>query len=259
MSRKRAQHGATRISHNKKPFDRRIIYWTLASLAFVTLSTFIYIHKEQFTLGDYPINSVRVETRLQNVSQEQIRNIVAAYAGEGFFQLNVDQIKQELELLAWVDSAAVKRQWPDKVVVQLLEHKPIAFWGDEGMINSRGELFFPELTSSKYGDLPVFIGPDGSSASMLQAFNEMNNNIVKTDEMITHLEMNARRAWKIELQNGMRLQLGRENFTARFNRFRDVYEQTVSKYIDVIELIDLRYTNGFSVQWREGAQPEITG
>jgi cell division protein FtsQ len=168
-------------------------------------------------------------------------------------------IKQELELLAWVDVATVKRQWPDKVVVRLVEHEPIAFWGDEGMINSRGELFFPELTTSKYGNLPVFIGPDGTSANMMKAFIKMNTSIENSEEKITHLEMNARRAWKVELKNGLRMQLGRENITQRFTRFKDVYELTVSKYIDVIELIDLRYTNGFAVQWREGAQPEITG
>ena len=36
-----------------------------------------------------------------------------------------------MDALPWVERADVRKQWPDTLEVQLQEHEPFAFWGQD--------------------------------------------------------------------------------------------------------------------------------
>jgi cell division protein FtsQ len=71
--------------------------------------------------------------------------------------------------------------------------------------------------------------------------------------------MDQRRAWTVLFTNEMTLLLGSAESKKRLQRFIDVYQTELADYQDRIEKVDMRYTNGLAVVWKQGQQPDFYG
>ncbi len=69
---------------------------------------------------------------------------------------------------------------------------------------------------------------------------------------IAELVLSERFAWQLTLNDGVTLNLGRENRIERVQRFMDVYPQIMqNKAADQqINYVDLRYDTGLAVGWK---------
>ena len=70
---------------------------------------------------------------------------------------------------------------------------------------------------------------------------------------ITALQLDARGAWRIDLDNGVQVRLGRRQVDERFERFVVAALRLVAQRATDIDYVDMRYTNGFAVGWKGGA------
>ncbi len=74
--------------------------------------------------------------------------------------------------------------------------------------------------------------------------------------------MSQRRAWRVHLDDGMVLELGREQVASRLARFLAAYPRTLAPLNRRIDYVDLRYANGFAARIPElaavapGAKPD---
>lgn len=66
--------------------------------------------------------------------EDDVRRALGIYPGQYFFEPDLKDAKARVESLSWVDHALVRRLWPDRVVVQIIERKPYALWQNEGLI-----------------------------------------------------------------------------------------------------------------------------
>jgi cell division protein FtsQ len=67
---------------------------------------------------------------------------------------------------------------------------------------------------------------------------------------IKRLTLTPRRTWRIELTNNLVLVLDREDLERKVERLTQVYHRTIAPQVQSIRQIDLRYTNGFAIEWR---------
>ena len=58
---------------------------------------------------------------------------------------------------------------------------------------------------------------------------------------------------ELVLSNGLRLVVGRDQIMKKMQRFLAVYRSDLQEKVDSVASIDLRYSNGVAVEWREGA------
>ncbi len=65
------------------------------------------------------------------------------------------------------------------------------------------------------------------------------------------LVVTDRRAWQMTLDNGIELRFGRGDVDALLDRFARVYLRVLSASATRIAAVDLRYTNGFAVRWKD--------
>ena len=65
---------------------------------------------------------------------------------------------------------------------------------------------------------------------------------------ITSLVLNDRRAWQIIVDNGIRLELGKESLEERIERFISLFKNLGSE-TERVSYIDLRYDTGASIGW----------
>jgi cell division protein FtsQ len=64
--------------------------------------------------------------------------------------------------------------------------------------------------------------------------------------------LSPRLAWQLKLENGMRVDIGREQpkspLAARLQRFIDFYPEAIAKRATPPAVVDLRYPNGFAMR-----------
>lgn len=192
----------------------------------------------------FPLREVKVDGQLNHVSREQVQLIVAKHLKGNFFTLDLVKARKAFEKLPWARKVSVRRRWPDQLEVLIEEHQAMARWSSVALVNTKGELFHAASGS----DLPVFYGPgDGviEVASQYDAFNK----VLSTAKLeIAMLTLSPRRAWQITTNNGIVVELGRNDMQTRLEKFAHVYNSTIAGLNKKITYADLRYPNGFAVR-----------
>jgi cell division protein FtsQ len=152
----------------------------------------------------------------------------------------------------WVDRASVARSWPRALQVHVVEQTPVARWGEAGLLNARGEIF---VRDSRHlpTELPEFAGPPGDEARMTARYLAALPRLAAAGLRLSRLRLDERGAWEMELDNGVQLRLGRQQFDERFDRFIATAARIVATRAIEIRYVDLRYANGFAIGWRTAA------
>lgn len=193
---------------------------------------------------------VKVDGNFRRVSAEQVRAAVATQARGGFFQVDPEAVREAAERLPWVARAMVRKTWPDTVRVRVLEHEPMARWGTNALINTEGERFSVPEGGAIQG-LPVLDGPDGSVSDVVTRFMDLRRMLEGTGLDVRRLSLDARGDWRTTLSYDIQVALGSESVEQRLRRFAGVYGEHFAARARELEHVDLRYTNGFAVKWRE--------
>lgn len=251
----RRHQGASR-NHSAPPVAerRRTMPWLLMLVITVALYGVLVKLLDPATL---PVNTVRIETPLEQVKPQQLREVVGKHVSAGFLRVDVEQIRAELEAMPWIQRVSVRRGWPDRLVVRVQEQQPMARWAAGGLVNAEGELFRAEQDAAWSG-LPLLRGPKNTEQVMAKALLQMQEMLTPLGLQVSHLTMNERRSWDLGLENGLRLGLGKTDAKLRLLRFVRVFAETLKPQLDAIDSVDLRYTNGFAVRWRDGHSPAAT-
>ena len=197
-----------------------------------------------------PIKQVRIEGDFTRLSPVDLQLLVTDKVRGGFFNLDVDAVRLALLDEPWVNEVTVKRVWPDGLRVIVIEQVPVVRWGNEGLLNVVGKYFAPDITTIP-AELPMLSGPAGSEVNLLNKFKMMQERVQAIGLNISSVTLNERRAWLFQLNNGIKVVLGRRDFEERFNRFLTLIPTTISGRIAQTESIDMRYTNGFSIKWKK--------
>jgi len=195
-----------------------------------------------------PIRQVRLYGDFAHIQAPQLNEkLQQKYLGN-FFNLNVDQVQSFLQQQPWVAQAAVRKQWPDTLVVVVTEHKPVAIWNDHYLLNQQGQVFIAPVAELKE-PLPKLQGPDGLSQDALVMFNNLNQMLKVHQHQAKGLSVTARQAWQVQLEEGVVLTLGREDTVKRVQRFIDLYPDISQHKPLPIAEVDLRYDTGMAVRW----------
>lgn len=223
--------------------------WGAAGLGVVSAFLWLIV-----TALDQPIDRVLVQGRFQRVSPMEIEQAVRDRVQEsGLVTADLAALRRALEALPWVDTASVGRAWPRGLEVRIVEQVAAARWGVNGLLNSRGELF---LSESRFvpPELPRLAGPKGSESMVAQRYLAIQGRLVEGGVRIAALRLDARGAWEIDLDNGVRIRLGRRQVDERFERFVAAALRIVVQRSAEINYVDMRYTNGFAVGWRDSTR-----
>lgn len=197
-----------------------------------------------------PIRQIRIEGDFINLSPPDLQRRVSDRLRGGFLNLDVDAARRALLAEPWVSRVAVKRVWPDTLRVIVTEQIPAARWGRHELLNTAGRRFAPEAGGIPPG-LPLLNGPPGSEPLLFDRFKDARDRLRAAGLSVAVLNLDARRAWSLRLDNGVRVILGRGDFAARLDRFLRLAPAALAERNGQAAVIDMRYTNGFAVQWQE--------
>lgn len=202
----------------------------------------------------FAVRNLRFEGDFRHVDQQALSAAVMNSVRGNFFLLNLDAIRERARSVPWVDEVTVRRYWPDGVLIRFSEQQLVARWGKNGWVNAQGEYVDLQGHAGLDG-LPQLSGPHGLQARVLEHYHKLNTILEPAGLQVTSLTLTDRHSWDIVLQNGLMLTLGREEPEPKIERFARVYPRALAAQVARVKRIDLRYTNGFSVEWANHNAP----
>jgi cell division protein FtsQ len=247
-NRRRVENRLSRVSLTLGASWRRRLK---AALVFplLALAALGFYKGAKFAL-DQPVRRLVVEGSFQRVTPIQIEAAVMDGLDAGFISVDLDKVRERVQAIDWVDRANVGRSWPDTLIVRITEHQAAARWGDNGLLNVRGELF-TETAQHDFPELPRLGGPRGSEREVARRYLAVRGKLAEANLSLESLEMDERGAWVLVLGTGQEIRLGRRDIDERLYRFFDVVAPALVKDFSRVAYVDLRYTNGFAVGWRD--------
>ena len=203
----------------------------------------------------FPIKEINVriaqdsenEQILQYITLDQINQLIKNELEGNFISVNLTAVREAFVKLPWVREAKINREWPHSLNVVLEEHRAVAYWGDHALVNTYGEVF--RVTANM--NLPTFTGPNEASAQeVAQQYRRFNKLLTPLDQQIAEISLTSRYAWRLRLNNGTILELGRNEVEERLARYVSVYNHSIARWNQQQPLtyVDLRYPNGFAIR-----------
>jgi len=207
----------------------------------------------------FAIGGIVVQGDVTHNSVATLRANVAPRLVGNFFTVDLQQAREAFEAVPWVRHAVVQRQFPNRLRVQLEEHRAQAFWGADSesrLVNTFGEVFEANPGDVEQDDLPRLAGPDGTSAQVLALYQGLKPLLDKLDLGIEQVVLTGRGGWSLHLDSGATVELGRGTATEvleRSQRFASTLTQVAAKYgrrPEALVTADLRHTDGYAVKLR---------
>jgi len=260
-------------NNRAKIFTRLLLLLT----SFAVIASFMMLFNWLNSPKNFPFKKVELVNSLKNQESSELQQIAAKALNGGFFSLDVDAFRAELlTTLPWVKSVSVRKIWPDKLLVEISEYKPIVRWHSVGalikaenryqLLSQDGVIFEPMLTAAqkvKFDKMALFSGPIMAVKKVLEKCLIMNESVKLLGLEIKQCGMNKRRTWALSLKPksllatdlnkkntiAMNIKLGKENIMQQLERFVQVFSGKLKQYLSSVEYADLRYSNGFSIKW----------
>jgi cell division protein FtsQ len=233
------------------------VVFVLAALG-AAVASVLWLMRSPF----FPIRSIQLQGDMARNSVPTIRANAAPQLAGNFFSVDLQAGRAAFETVPWVRRAVVRRVWPDVLAVRLEEHRAAAIWegqgaedgaGGERLVNSFGEVFEANVGDVEDDSLPVLAGPEGNAAAMLALLRRLQPALAQLDLAVARVQLSGRGSWRVELDSGAALELGRgsqEQLVARSERFVRTYTQVAAKWRQPLEYADLRHADGYAVRLR---------
>lgn len=238
------------IRRGKKAYHPFQYFWRMIKVLFlgmIVLSSIFAIN--QFKSSRYfPIKTVKVYG-VNHVDEHEAQDLLEPLVSHGFFNVNIEYIRDRMLQFPWVSDIFVRRTWPDQLEITIVEKRALASWNNETLLSEGGEIFSPKFDTFP-NHLAAFVGPEGKQIIMLQYFNQMNRLLAPLHAKISYLELTPYFSWKMKLDNGITLQIGHKDILTRLDHFVKVYPKIVGDRALDVDYIDLRYPNGMAVKWK---------
>ncbi|SHH98590.1 cell division protein FtsQ/DivIB [Ferrimonas marina] len=196
-----------------------------------------------------PIEELALIGERQYTSDDEVRQALLDLGRWSLFTADVEAVRETLTALPWVDRASVRREWPNRLRVYLLEQVPVARWHEAAWLNERAQ---PFQAPPREGleSLPQLSGPPESGEKVWEMWQQLSELLALHGFQGQALQLNRRHAWTLRLEGGIELALGRTDTLARTQRFIDLWPQ-LEQEGKPIERVDLRYDTGLAVRWQE--------
>jgi cell division protein FtsQ len=202
-----------------------------------------------------PVRVVSVDGEIKYLDKQGLEQTVAQAVSGNFFTVDLVRIRNQIERLPWVESASVRRVWPDTLAVRVFEQVPLAYWGEDAMVNPQGEVFKPQRLPELPG-LATLVGEAQRAERVTQGYLKMRTLLQTAGLELKRLRVDARQSWRIETATGLLLDLGRRDVMPRLSRFVQLYPLLKDQVEFTPQRVDLRYTNGFSIYWQAQSEQQ---
>jgi cell division protein FtsQ len=181
----------------------------------------------------------RIEVSGQTLTRdEDIAAIMALSSGGSTLTFDVQKVANRLNWLSAVESATVRKVYPDKITIDLVEKQPLLRWriGDATwLVDGSGAPIARD--PGYYAELPLVVG-DGAADDAIIMINTLNRYPALKRDLAALSRIGDRR-WDLIYYTGLRVQLPEQGVAQALAQL-DNYQRDFTLLDRDVTLIDLR-------------------
>ncbi|MCB1741514.1 MAG: FtsQ-type POTRA domain-containing protein [Gammaproteobacteria bacterium] len=195
--------------------------------------------------------SVRVSGDLVRVDRDALRRVVGPHLHSGLLEVDVEAVRAAASELPWVRAVTVRREWPDRIDLRIVERTPVATWNEQQLLEADATLFSPPETDDLQRGLASLSGPQGRHSEVLMRYKQLALLFGTFGGGVDRVSLAPRGAWDLGFANGMTMRLGPNPDFEQLRGYARVLPELFGGRLPNVMSIDLRYANGFAVRWRD--------
>jgi len=198
-------------------------------------------------LQDVQIRQVQLQGDLRYLDAESLTRDLSIRFNGNYLETTLGQVISEVESHPWIATASARRVWPDTLLIEITEQRPVAIYNDTQYLGLSGDLFEPPKPVNE--PLPRLYGALSETMQVYSHYGVFSNRLSDFSKVIS-VSRGHDMGWQITLENGINVQLGRNDILGRLSRARDVLDRLDGEKLAKLQEIDARYDNGVALAWR---------
>jgi cell division protein FtsQ len=191
----------------------------------------------EFAAVGFGIDAIEISGQTLTADADII-TLLTIGTGNSTLTFDAQMAQARLEWLRAVESATVRKVYPNKVIVSIVERVPVVRWriGDTTwLIDERGKKIGTDIAS--YTDLPLVIGEGADTAAvamvrLLDRYPDLKDNLAALSRI-------GDRRWDLIYRNSLRVQLPETGVAQALSRL-EMYQADYQLLDRDVTLIDLR-------------------
>jgi cell division protein FtsQ len=174
-----------------------------------------------------------------NTPEPLLRAAHGVSPGQPTLAFSVEQARQRIETLSWVEHATVERRLPGTIVVSLTEKRPFAIWQNQGrftLIDRDGQVVADQdLADFRHLPLVVGAGAPEHAAALLDALAKVP---AVQSRVVAAVRVGERR-WNLHLNNGADVLLPEGAESAALTKLMEL-QASIALLDRPLQLVDMR-------------------
>lgn len=186
----------------------------------------------------FVIEDIIIEGR-NHAPLHTIMSALGVKEGDGILEVDVPALRARIESVPWVESAIIQRDFPDTLLIRIVEKKPAALWQYNNklkMINEKGDII-DDFVLPEFQNLLIVIGKDGPVH--LKSLFAVISKYPKLSHQLKAVAYIGNRRWDLMYKNGMLIKLPEVSIQSAVKKLMEL-DQKHSLLSGQIEVIDLR-------------------
>ena len=195
---------------------------------------------------------------VQHVKPKELKKLVIMELNGTALTTDLGPIYKSVLSHPWIKEATVRRIWPNKILVNLVEHNIIGVWSDGRFVTQAGKLLqFDKLQSESINKekncfLLKLDGPNETVTAVLDRARMISKKAIKVGLQTTGVQLTSQYDWRVFFSNGMKMELGGENLETPLEKRLDNFFNSIAwvrkKIKNDLISVDLRYAHGFAFE-----------
>ncbi|MGL4634950.1 MAG: cell division protein FtsQ/DivIB [Beijerinckiaceae bacterium] len=185
----------------------------------------------------FPIRTVDV-TGVSELTKEEILTASGLTPSGSLLFVDVAQIRANVKAVPLVAEATVRKLYPDRVNITVVEREPFALWQQEGTVSvvSADGTVIDNLSDKRYLKLPHVVGP--GARLRVREYADILAQVPEMRSQIRAGVLVSERRWTLKLANGVDVKLPEQNPVGALQKLAklDKDSQVLSKDIIAVDL-----------------------
>ncbi len=235
----------------------------------------IYAVDQRFIQDKFLFTQITVQSEFGSRGADEIRQVALSELDGNFFSANLRKLEDRIAEIPWISTVSLHRQWPSTLVISVAPINPVARWNEEKWINYKGDILDipPFIETHEIAHFPLLIGSPGEELELFESYRDWAEKFAAWGLTLVSLTADDVYVWHLELSPGAlsktrakdleqpessawikrptRMVVNQRNAKERILRFVASLDRNLIDRFGEIASIDLRYTNGFAIRWKD--------